>query len=582
MSHVLIVDDDVESRQGLREALTDTGHQVSEAGNGVDALAYARHLRPDLVVSDILMPQMDGFALCRACKADPALQDAPFVFYAATWASGPDEALARRLGATRFLIKPMADAALVGVLRDVLDERERADGPRGEPDLPREVESWRLYNEALIRTIETRLLDLHGELRQTREVGSAASAIIAAVAQSPLLVSLSDTHGRIGYVNARFEQVTGYTLDEIRGQTHARLRASHGDAGPDFEIRATVLAGAEWKGEFEQRKKSGERYWERASISPVRNADGEVAHFLRLAEDITAPRQAQEARDMLQARLLETERLESVGRLAGGVAHDFNNLLTVVIGHAHLLLQDLAPTDPMRADVTAMLDAATRGSTITTQLLTFARKDVVHPVVIDPADALGALGQMIQRVLGPDIRLGMSLAPDAWPVRIDPARFDQMLLNLVANARDAIAGHGVVDVSLTNMTLSRGAGAAHGGLPAGSYVAVRVADSGRGIEPAALPRIYEPFFTTKPRGEGTGLGLSSVVGTVEQAGGHVQVERTGPQGTAFLVLLPRSNGRPSPGPPDTAVEALHGSERILLVEDEPAVLDLLRRKLEAY
>lgn len=540
MSHVLIVDDDQQSRDVLRTVLTNTGHEVSEAGNGLDALEHARRRRPDLVVSDVLMPQMDGFALCRAYKADPALRGSAFVFYTATYTSDRDAALAHRLGAARFLVKPMAEPALTSALHDVLQEHESGRAPVAESEPLLEPEFYRLYNEALIQSLETRQLDLHEQLQQDRATESSRLAIVAAVQQAPVLVSLTDTDGRIEYVNARFEEVTGYASEEMRGQTHARLRVGEAAAALDSEIRAAVLAGGEWRGEFEQRRKNGERYWERATIAPVRGATGAVTHFLRLGEDVSVQKYAQQTREALEIRLLETERLESVGRLAGGVAHDFNNLLTVVIGHAHLLLQDMAPEDPRRADITAMLDAATRGSAITRQLLAFARKDVAHPTVIDPADALGALGRTLQRILGDDIRLEMSLAPDTWPVRIDPAQFEQVLLDLVANARDAISGPGTVHLSLENVTLTAAEGASHGGLPAGEYVALRVADSGSGIEPVALPRIFEPFFTTRDRGEGRGLGLSSVVGTVAQGGGQVEVERTGPQGTVILVLLPRS------------------------------------------
>ena len=220
-------------------------------------------------------------------------------------------------------------------------------------------------------------------------------------------------------------------------------------------------------------------------------------------------------------------------------------------------------------------------STITQQLLTYARRDVVHPLVLDPAHAIAALARRLQRLAGDEIRLGFSLGPDIWPIWIDPSQFDQMIVHLVSNARDAIGGHGAIDLSLSNVPLSAAAAASHGGLAAGDYVALRVSDTGGGIAAAVLPRIFEPFFTTRQPGEGAGLGLSSVVGTVEHAGGHVQVERTGTDGTTFLVLLPRSAARVV----EERVHAstrLEGTERLLVVEDEPAVLELIRRTLESY
>ncbi len=576
MTHVLIVDDEPESRERLRALLLEHGHAVSEASNGLDALEVARQQPPDLVISDILMPQMDGFALCRAYRADPRLARAPFVFYTDSYATAKDAAFARRLGATRFLVKSMAAEEVIRAITDAMKE-EQAASPEF---VPHETESYRLYNESLIQRLEHRNLELADEVRDLRQGETHLRALTAALDQFPSIVSLTDTHGRIEYVNRRFEEATGFTRDQVRGQTHSVLRASHGDAGQGFEIRAAVLGGHEWRGEVEHRRRDGSSYWERAVIAPVYDDAGAVAHFLRVAEDITDQKRALEART-LDDEAQHRSDSESVGRLAGGVAHDFNNLLTIVVGHSHLVLQQLAPTDPLRDDLTAVLEAAQRGATITRQLLTYARRDVVHPLVVDPAQAIASLSRRLQRLAGDEIRLGFSLGPGIWPVLVDPAQFDQLVVHLVANGRDAIRGSGAIDVSLANLSLAPAAAATRG-LPSGEYVALRISDTGGGIAPAALPRIFEPFFTTKQPGAGTGLGLSSVVGAVEQAGGRVEVERTGPDGTTFVVLLPRSTSLVDLVQRAATEESLEGTERILLVEDEPAVLELVRRTLEGY
>ena len=573
MTHVLIVDDEPESRARLRTLLQAHGHAVTEASNGLDALECARQQPPDLVISDILMPQMDGFALCRASKNDPALSRAPFVFYTGTYATAKDIALARTLGASRFLVKSMAAEEIIRSITEAL--RDEA-VPTGVADTePTETESWRLYNESLITKLEHRNLELADEVRELR-------ALTTGLEQLPAIVSLTDTRGRIAYVNRRFEEVTGFSRDLVRGQTHAILRTRHADAGLGFEIRAALLAGQEWRGDFEQRRKDGTEFWERATIAPVRDAAGTVTHFLRLSEDVTEQKRAQQARDAADPQRRQSERADSVGRLAGGVAHDFNNLLTLVIGHAHLALQQLPSHDPLRTDLAIVLDAATRGSSITRQLLTYARRDVVHPLALDPAHAIAALARHLQRLAGDGIRLGFSLGPEIWPIAIDPSQFDQMVVNLVVNARDAIPAHGAIDLSLSNVSWSPAIAAAHGGVPAGDYVALRISDTGSGISPATLPHIFEPFFTTRPAGDGTGLGLSSVLGAVEQAGGHIEVERTSADGTTFLVVLPRAATRPGHSPRGASITTLDGNERILLVEDEPAVLELLRRTLESY
>ena len=574
MTRVLIVDDEAESRTRLRSLLQAHGHAVSEATNGLDALELARQQRPDLVISDILMPQMDGFALCRASRTDPALARTPFVFYTGSYATAKDVAHARRLGATRFLVKSMAAEEVIRAITEALRETDDVATAGAEPT-PGETESWRLYDESLINRLEHRNLELSDQVR-------ALGALTVALEQLPAIISLTDTRGRITFVNRRFEEVTGFSRDMVRGQTHAILRPKNAAAGLGFEIRAALLAGKEWRGDFEQRRRDGTVFWERAVMSPIFDEAGAVTHFLRMSEDVTDQKQAEQTTRTVDSQRRQSERIESVGRLAGGVAHDFNNLLTVVIGHAHLVLQELPPHDPLRDDVGAVLDAAARGGAITRQLLTYARRDVVHPLVLDPAQAVAALARLLQRLAGDDIRLGFSLGPDIWPVHIDPSQFDQMVTNLAANARDAIRGQGAIDVSLANVTLSPSVAVVYGGLAPGDYVALRVSDTGTGIAPAHVPRIFEPFFTTKQQGEGAGLGLSSVLGAAEQAGGHVEVERTSSDGTTMLVLLPRSEARPVPGPHGSPVTALEGTERILLVEDEPAVLELMRRTLESY
>ncbi len=578
MTHVLIVDDEPESRSRLRALLQEQGHAVSEASNGLDALEVARRQPPDLVISDILMPQMDGFALCRAYRADPALAQAPFVFYTGTYTSAKDAATARRLGATRFLVKSMAAEEIIRAITEALQEAPEAVAPIA----PDETESYRLYDESLIKRLEHRNLELSEQLRDRHASEAHLRVLTTALDQLPAMISLTDTHGRIEYVNRRFEEVTGFPLALVRGQTHSVLRGRHADAGLGFEIRARLLAGQEWRGEFEHRRKDGTIYWERATVSPVRDEHGAVTHFLRLGEEITAQKREQLTREAQDVQRRQSDRQQTVGRLAGGVAHDFNNLLTTVMGHAHLVMQQLPPDDPLRVDLAAIIEAAGRGATITAQLLTYARRHVAHPVVLDPAAAVAALARRLQRLAGDEIRLGFSLGPDIWPVKVDAAQFDQVVLHLATNARDAIGGAGAIDVSLSNVVLTAAAAAAHGRLPAGEYVALRVSDTGSGIEPSVLPRIFEPFFTTRQPGEGTGLGLSSVLGVVEQAAGHVEVERTGPDGTTLLVLLPRAASRPEPGRRATTEGRLDGNERILVVEDEPAVLELVRRTLESY
>ena len=308
MTRVLIVDDEPESRTRLRALLQAHGHVVSEATNGLEALEHARQQPPDLVISDILMPQMDGFALCRASRTDPALARTPFVFYTGTYATAKDVARARRLGATRFLVKSMAAEEVIRAITETLRQPETPvpGGVEPEPDETEIVAPLRRVAHQRARAPQPR----------TRRRGAGPPLAHArARATGRRIVSLTDTRGRITFVNRRFEEVTGFTRDMVRGQTHAILRTRNAEAGLGFEIRAALLAGKEWRGEFEQRRKDGTAFWERAVIAPVFDEAGAVTHFLRMSEDVTDQKQAQQATQAVDSQRRQSER-DRIGRSA--------------------------------------------------------------------------------------------------------------------------------------------------------------------------------------------------------------------------------------------------------------------------
>ncbi|GEJ55771.1 ATP-binding protein [Anaeromyxobacter diazotrophicus] len=295
-----------------------------------------------------------------------------------------------------------------------------------------------------------------------------------------------------------------------------------------------------------------------------------------LVEDVTDRRQAEAARRQLQEHLAHAQRLESVGRLAGGVAHDFNNILTVILSYARALTEELRGEQRDHAEEIAR--AGQRGAALTRQLLTFSRKQVLSPEVLRVEDVLASFSRMIGRLLGDDVRLSMEVAPGVGRVRMDPAQLEQALVNLAVNARDAMPGGGQLLIRAGDAELGP-AEAERAGLPAGPYVAISVTDTGTGMDAATLSRVFEPFFTTKPKGKGTGLGLAMVLGAVEQGGGRVGVASAPGAGTTFTLHLPRVPGeaaRATPAPARAgAVPGGHG-ERVLLVDDEPQLRAAVR------
>ena len=312
------------------------------------------------------------------------------------------------------------------------------------------------------------------------------------------------------------------------------------------------------------------------SSLPLRGDNSEIVGAIIISEDITERTHAENANAQLESQLAQAQKLESVGRLAGGVAHDFNNMLCVVIGHAELGLSGLDPHDPMHATLTEIRKAAERSADLTRRLLAFARKQTVAPKVINLNEAVGGILKMLQRLIGEDIKIKWRPAHDLWLVKVDPSQFDQMLANLCVNSRDAIENNGQIVIATKNCTIDADYCSGNTEATPGDYVRLTVSDNGSGMSLDTLAHVFEPFYTTKEVGAGTGLGLATVYGAVKQNDGFIEISSQPGQGTAISVHLPRNHGSHIPMPGDgisPLPETLH-RETILLVEDEPAILEI--------
>jgi signal transduction histidine kinase/CheY-like chemotaxis protein len=297
--------------------------------------------------------------------------------------------------------------------------------------------------------------------------------------------------------------------------------------------------------------------------------------------EIEERRKAEEQRARLSAQLAQAQKMESVGRLAGGVAHDFNNMLGVIYGHAELALQQIDADHPLRDSLEEIRKAAVHSADLTRQLLAFARRQTVAPRVLDLNETVQGMVKMLQRMIGEEVRLQWQPDPHAWPVRVDPSQIDQMLVNLCVNARDAIDGVGTLSIVTGNRSFHETWCADHPGSSAGEFVMLAVTDDGCGMDKETLSHLFEPFFTTKGVGEGTGLGLATVYGAVKQNGGFIDVHSEPGRGTTFMIYLPRCGGALESSRADEPGTPLRrGQETILVVEDELAILKLTRMMLE--
>ena len=303
--------------------------------------------------------------------------------------------------------------------------------------------------------------------------------------------------------------------------------------------------------------------------------------ILSSINDITEQKKAEKERANLEKQLIQAQKMESVGRLAGGVAHDYNNISSIIIGYSELALEKIDPEDPLHKDIVAILTAAKRSTDITRQLLAFARKQTVAPKVLDLNDTIGSMLKMLRRLIGEDIDLAYVPGAQLWSVKIDPTQIDQILVNLCVNARDAITDVGKITVETKNISFDEKYCADHLGFAPGDYVMICVSDTGRGIAPEIMDKIFEPFFTSKEMGKGTGLGLSTVYGIVKQNDGFINAYSELKQGTIFRIYLPRHIGMAVEAHSENPIEIpFSKGETVLLVEDDLSILELGKRILE--
>ncbi|MFN2489684.1 MAG: ATP-binding protein, partial [Actinomycetota bacterium] len=311
---------------------------------------------------------------------------------------------------------------------------------------------------------------------------------------------------------------------------------------------------------------------------------GKPVRLAGTAHDVTERRRAEEALRRTEARARQAERLESVGQLAGGIAHDFNNLLAVILNYASFVTDELGNDHPARADVEEIRQAADRAAALTQQLLIFSRRERVKPEVFDVNDVVSDTEKLLRRTLGEHVELVTALASDLWPIEADRGQLEQVLVNLAVNARGAMPDGGTLTVETSNTDLAEELVTAGTALPPGRYARIAVTDTGTGMSPEVTDRVFEPFYTTKPKGEGTGLGLATVYGIVEQANGQVRADSELGVGTSFTIYLPRTTDAAASPFADVAAELPGVSARatVLVVEDEDAVRELVVRILRRH
>ncbi len=562
---ILAIDDNRDNLTTLKAVVSDRlpGARVLTALTGPQGLAMALAEDPDVVLLDIVMPGMDGYEVCRKLKADERLQAIPVVFLTALRTDLASRIAAMDAGAEGFLPKPFDEIELVAQIRAMAKIKAASRLRRRE-------------NEELTALVAERTRELERGLEQRARVEEALRASEAhyrSLFENSLdAILLTVPDGRILSANPTACRMFQMAEEELCARGRQGVVES-GDPRLPLLLEERACNGRA-SGELMFLRKDGTRFPGEISSLLFKDASGALLSSM-IIRDITEQKRLAAEKARLEDQLRQAQKVEAIGRLAGGVAHDFNNLTAIVLGYGEMLLSRLGPADPSRHWVEQIVAAGRRSATLTRQLLAFSRRQVLLPEVLDLNALLRDLEKLLGRLIGENIELEVNLAEGLGRITADPGQIEQVVTNLAVNARDAMPLGGRLVIETADAVLDATAAAGAESVVPGEYVLLSVTDTGGGMDRQTLERLFEPFFTTKPRGKGTGLGLATVHGIVNQSGGYVRVASEPGKGASFKIYLPRTDAEPKAKAAEASESVPRGSgERILLVEDEAALREL--------
>jgi len=587
MTRVLIVDDKEENLYYLRALLTGNGCEVDEARHGAEALVRARQHAPNLIISDLLMPVMDGYTLLRHWKADPRLNKIPFIVYTATYTEIEDERLAINLGADAFILKPAEPEDFLSRIRQVQSNTAAAVPAMPQNVVGDEKELLKVYSETLIRKLEEKMLlleeanhALEKDIAERKKVEEAlrkseqeqrAQATLLDKAQDAIVVR--DLAHLILYWNKSAERLYGWTTEEVLGRTVNDLL--YKDAAVFQSAMEEALRTGEWVGEIEQKTKAGKTLTIEGRWTLVRDDAGQPKSILAINTNITERRK-------LEQQFLRAQRMESIGTLAGGIAHDLNNVLAPIIMSIELL--KIEETNTRRLDILRMIESsANRGASMVNQVLSFARGLEGRRVEVQAKHLVNDIIKITGETFPKNIRVVNQADMNLWNLKADPTQLHQVLLNLCVNARDAMPDGGQITISAENVMIDEQFAAMNIEARVGPYIKIEVEDTGHGIPKEIIDQIFDPFFTTKEVGKGTGLGLSTALAIIKSHGGFIRVYTEPGLGSKFRIYFPAY-------PQKSIIENADGDgglprgngEMVLLVDDEMSIRQITKQTLEAF
>jgi PAS domain S-box-containing protein len=602
---ILIVEDSPTQAAELKYTLERHNFAITVACNGIEALAQINARMPSIVISDIVMPGMDGYQLCRKIKQDDRFKNLPVILL--TSLSDPrDVVQGLECGADNFLTKPYEEKYIISRIQYILANKNLKDVERTQLGVEIVLDNERYFiksdriqilnlllssydaaiqkNYALVKT-QKELKTLNEQLEQMVE--SRTAALRESEGRYRLLLeSVTDYVYTTLVENGRpvatshgsgCVAVTGYTSGEYAADPGLWLRMVHEEDRPIVMEQANSVFAGKTPFTIEHRiiHKDGRVRWVRDTPVPRYNQEGSLIACDGIVTDITEQK-------ILERQLFQSNKMEAIGQLAGGIAHDFNNILTAIIGFSTIIEMDMDEDDPNRVNVEHILVAAGRAADLTGSLLTFSRKQVINPQPVDLNQIIGKTEKFLQRIIGEDIDFKASICQDVLTVNADSGQIEQVLMNLATNARDAMPKGGLISLETGTVEMDEEYVKANGYGKPGSYAVISFSDTGEGMDETTCKKVFEPFFTTKEVGKGTGLGLSIVYGILKQHDGFINVYSEPGNGTTFKIYLPLIHAEVAVSPAGKEEILEGGTETILVADDDASLRELSEKFLVMF
>lgn len=549
-SVILIVDDTPINLEMLFDFLSQAGFTVLIAEDGESAIARAEYAPPDLILLDILMPEMDGFETCRLLKQSQLTQDIPVIFMTAL-SETLDKVKGFELGAVDYLTKPLQHQEVLARIQLHLKLRN------------------------LTKTLQSQNLRLENEIAERLRVEEKIREQAALLDITSDAMIVKDYHNRICYWNQGAEDLYGWKATEIIGKSVNQILYTPQGLSQIKNIYTSITETGFWQGELHQVNKQGKKIIVASRWTLIGDRHGQPKSILTVNTDITEKKH-------LESQILRAQRLESIGTLASGIAHDLNNILTPILTAAQLLQMKILDTNERNQQLLQTIENnSKRGAALVKQVLQFARGVEGQRTIVQVKHLFSEIQQIVQETFPKSIELTAYIQPELWAVIGDATHLHQLLMNLVVNARDAMPRGGNIKISAENFLVDEQYARMNLDARIGAYIVITVTDTGIGMQSDIIDRIFEPFFTTKDIGKGTGLGLSTVRGIIKSHGGFVTVASQVGRGTEFKIYLPAVEVPKTSLGEDLELFTGNG-ELILVVDDETGILETTKISLEMY